>query len=136
MVVGQAKRGVLVELGSTEVLLPRARYGAAGDRIEELGYGDPLTVEVVADPSQPGGTSLSRVAIERSVRQPRPVDGELRRSDAGVVVVPADGSVPIPVVLLDRSTIDVGLLVGTVDRWWVGAPHRDVRFVVLDDDAR
>lgn len=133
MVVGQAKRGVLVELGAAELLLPRSKYASATDRIEEMGYGDALTVEVVADPGQPGGAGLSRVGIERSVRQPRPIEGELRRDDAGVLLAPSDGSASIPVVLLDRGAVEVGLLVGTSDQWMVGAPHRDRRFVVLDD---
>ena len=130
MVVAQAKKGVLVELGGTELLLARARYGAAADRIEALGYGDALTVEVVADPGQSGGAGLSRVAIERSVRQPRQIEGELRRRGFDLLLAPSDGSPPYPVVVLDRAEVED--LVGTVGRWFVGAPHRGVRFVVVE----
>ncbi|CAN5429183.1 hypothetical protein BH10ACT1_BH10ACT1_16340 [soil metagenome] len=129
-IVGQAKRGVLVELGAVEVLLPRSRYGAASDRIEEAGYGDALTVEVVAEPGQPGGTGLSRVGIERSLRQPRAIAGTIRRQGLGFELVPADGAAAFAVVLLDRFAAEE--LVGRPGDWLVGAPHRDVRFVLVD----
>lgn len=129
-VVGQAKRGVMVELGSTEVLLPRARYGAGADRLEGAGYGDAVTVEVVADPSSPGGSGLSRVGIERSLRQPRPIEGTLRRKGLAFELIPADGSAGFDVVLLDRFQAEG--LVGRVATWSVGAPHRGVRFVLTD----
>ena len=125
MIVGQAKRGVMVELGSTEILLARPKYGAASDRIEESGYGDPLTVEVVAAPDQPGGTGLTRVGIERSFRQPRTIDGQLRREGAGFALVPADGSTPFAVLVLDR--LDPDGLVGVPRAWSVGAPYRGIR---------
>ncbi|WP_421120155.1 hypothetical protein ACE2AJ_02080 [Aquihabitans daechungensis] len=127
MIVGQAKKGVMVELGSTEILLPRAKYGAAADRIEESMYGDALTVEVVAD-QQSGGVGLTRVGIERSLRQPREIAGRLRREGAGFVLVPDDGSGPIDVVVLDRTDVDD--LVGDRTSWMVGATYRDRRFVV------
>lgn len=127
MVVSQAKRGVLVELGAAEVLLPRARYGTAADQIEAAGYGDALTVEVVAD-AGPAGTGLSRVGIERSLRQPRPIVGRLERAGSGLALVPSDGSSTIPVVVLDVREPDA--LVGTEGTWSVGAPYRDLRFVV------
>ena len=126
MVVGQGKKGVLVELGGAELPMARSRYGAAADRIEALGYGDALTVEVVADAG--GGTGLCRVAIERSVRQPREIEGVLRRRGADVELVPADGSSPFVVVLLDRVASAAEL--DRAGTWLVGAPHRGVRFVL------
>ncbi|QXC61919.1 hypothetical protein KSP35_03590 [Aquihabitans sp. G128] len=119
-----------VELGGAELLLARSRWGAAADQIEAMGYGDALTVEVVADPG--GGTGLSRVAIERSVRQPRAIEGELRRAGPDLELVPADGSPPFTVVLLDRFAVEAEALAGRSGSWAVGAPHRAVRFVVAD----
>jgi hypothetical protein len=133
MIVGQAKRGVLVELGASELLLPRSRFGAAGDRIEEATYGEPLTVEVVAEPGRPDATGLSRVGIERSVRQPRAIEGRLRRQGAGFELVPADGSEPFVVVLLDRA--DPEAVLGVERSWAVGAPYRDRRFVLPEVDG-
>lgn len=130
MIVGEAKRGVLLELGASELVLPRSRFGAASDRIEEATYGDALTVEVIADPGRPGGVGLSRIGIERSIRQPRPIDGRLRRQGAGFELVPADGAEPIAVVLLDRA--DPETVVGDERTWAVGAPYRDRRFVLSD----
>ncbi|MGN6693070.1 MAG: hypothetical protein ACTHN0_02750 [Aquihabitans sp.] len=126
MVVGEAKKGVLVELGSHELLLPRSRYGAAGDRIEEAGYGTPLTVEVVAGPGG-DGVGLSRVSIERSFRQPRLMEGTLRRAGSGFVLAPGEGAQPFAVLVLDRLAPDE--LVGTERPWLVGAPYRDLRMV-------
>jgi hypothetical protein len=133
VVLGEAKRGVLVELGAVELVLPRSRYGAAADRIEGASYGAALTVEVVADPSGPGGVGLSRVGIERSVRQPRAIDGRLRRQGAGIELVPADGGDPFEVVLLDRAEPEVAA--GAEGTWSVGAPYRGRRFVVADLDG-
>jgi hypothetical protein len=130
MIVGQAKKGVMVELGSSEILLPRTKYGAAADRIEEAMYGDALTVEVVADQSGPSGIGLTRVGIERSLRQPRSIDGRLERSGSGFRLVPSDGSDPFAVVVLDQADPDA--LVGTNLAWHVGAPHRDQRFAFLE----
>lgn len=130
MVVGQAKKGVLVELRGTELLLGRARYGAAAGRIEEAMYGDGLTVEVVADPGAPGGTALSRVGIERSVRQPRRMEGTLVRDGSSFTLVPSDGAPPFPVEVLDDR--EPARLLGRASWWAVGAPYRDRRFVVLD----
>jgi len=127
MIVGQAKKGVMVELGATELLLPRAKYGAAADRIEESMYGDALTVEVVAD-QQSGGVGLTRVGIERSLRQPREIAGRLRREGAGFVLVPDDGSEPIDVVVVDHADVDE--LVGDTATWLIGATYRDRRFVI------
>ncbi len=127
MIVGQAKKGVMVELGSTELLLPRAKYGAAADRIEESMYGDALTVEVVAD-QQSGGVGLTRVGIERSLRQPRPITGRIRREGAGFVLVPDDRSGPMDIVVLDRTDADD--LIGEVRPWLVGATYRGRRFAV------
>jgi hypothetical protein len=132
-IVGEAKRGVLVELGASELVLPRSRYGAASDRIEGASYGDALTVEVVADPSGPGGVGLSRVGIERSIRQPRAIDGRLRRQGAGFELVPSDGGDPFAVVLLDRAEPEA--VAGAEATWSVGAPYRDRRFVVADADG-
>ena len=126
-IVGQAKRGVMVDIGSIEIVLPRSKFGAAADRIEGSGYGDALTVEVVADPSGPGGVGLTRVGIERSLRQPRPIDGRLERRGSGCVLTPSDGSPSFPVVVLDRSDLDA--IAGGAATWLVGAPHRNVRFV-------
>lgn len=126
MVVGEAKKGVLVELGSTELLLARSRWGAASDRIAEAGYGDALTVEVVADPGGEG-TALDRVGIERSIRQPRAIDGTLRRQGSGFELCPADGSTAFAVIVLDRLQPDS--LVGDERSWSVGAPHRAIRLV-------
>lgn len=129
MIVGQAKKGVMVELGSVEVLLPRSRYGAASDRIEEAGFGDALTVEVVAD-AGPGGIGLTRIGIERSLRQPRPIPGALRRQGRGLALVPDDGTGAFAVVVLDRA--DPDSLTGAVRTWLVGAAHRGVRFVLAE----
>jgi len=126
MVVGEAKKGVLVELGSIELLLPRPRYGAAADQIEAAGYGAALTVEVVAA-SDGSGVALTRVPIERSLRQPRAVDGTLQRSGTGFLLVPSDGSPSFAALVLDRLAPDD--LVGTERRWLVGAPHRGLRLV-------
>ena len=115
IVVGQAKKGVLVELGSTELLLPRSKYGSAGDWIEDAGYGAAVTVEVVADPGTAGGTGLTRVGIERSLRQPRPIDGRIERAGGGWRLVPADGTAAFPVVLLDH--LDPDGLARTTTRW-------------------
>lgn len=125
MVVGEAKKGVLVELGSVELLLPRSRFGTSGDLLGEAGYGTAVTVEVVATPE--GGTALTRVGIDKSIRQPRTIVGTLRRSGAGFDLVPADGAERFAVVVLDRLTPDD--LVGTERPWLVGAPHRDLRLI-------
>jgi hypothetical protein len=130
--VGEAKRGVLVELGTKELLLPRSRFGAAADRIEGAGYGDALTVEVVAAPDQPGGVALTRVGIERSIRQPRTMEGVLRRQGAGFELRPSDGSPPFAAVVLDH--VDPGHLLGADRSWWVGAPHRGVRLLLTPGD--
>lgn len=127
MVVGEAKKGVLVELGAAELLLARSRYGASVDQIEQGGFGAPLTVEVVAAPDHPGGSALTRVGIDRSFRQPRRIEGALRRQGSGFVLVPADGSAAFAVVVLDR--LDPDALVGASRSWSVGAPHRDLRLV-------
>lgn len=127
MVVGEAKKGVLVELGAVELLLPRSRFGAATDQIADAGYGTALTVEVVTDAGPGSGTTLSRVGIERSTRQPRPIDGALRRKGTGFELVPADGAPAFAVLVLDR--LDPDALVGPVRSWSVGAPHRGLRLV-------
>ncbi|MCU1369079.1 MAG: hypothetical protein JWO77_273 [Ilumatobacteraceae bacterium] len=127
MFVGTAKKGVLVELGTTELLLARSRFGAASDRIEAAGYGDALTVEVVEAPDAPGGTALSRVGIERSIRQSRVIHGALHRKGSGFELRPADGSAPFAALVLDR--LDPDALVGTDRPWSVGAPYRDIRMI-------
>lgn len=127
MVVGEAKKGVLIELGSTEMLLARNRWGAASDRIEAAGYGDALTVEVIAAPDQPAGTALTRVGIERSFRQPRTIDGALHRQGGGFELRPADGSAAFAALVRDR--LDPDSLVGEERSWAVGARHRDVRLI-------
>jgi hypothetical protein len=126
-IVGEAKKGVLVELGSTELLLPRSRYGSAADWIDDAGYGAAVTVEVVADPGAPRGTGLTRVGIERSLRQPRTIDGRLERAGGGWRLVPADATPAFPVVPLDH--LDPDALARTTTRWQVGAVYRDSRFV-------
>lgn len=131
MITSQAKRGVVVEVGSRELLLPRSRFGPAVDRIEACGYGDPLTVEVVADPGLKDGVGLTRLGIERSIRQPRAIEGTIDRDGRGFALRPADGSASFPVVLLDRFEVDH--LLGAEATWLVGAPHRDRRFVLADD---
>lgn len=127
-IVGQAKKGVMVELGSTELLLPRSKYGAVADRIEEALYGDALTVEVVADPTHQSKVGLTRVGIERALRQPRPIEGRLARDGAGFVLTPADGSEPFAAFPVD--TFDPDDLCQTTTSWLVSAPHRDRRFVL------
>ena len=127
MVVGQAKKGVLVELGSQELLLPRSRYGAAATQIEEAGYGLPLTVEVVDGSGPEAPLGLSRVAIERSIRQPREIDGELHQAGRGFHLAPVDGSAAFAVLVLDR--LDPEALVGHPRAWSVGAPYRAVRLI-------
>jgi hypothetical protein len=131
MVVGTAKRGVQVEVGATERVLARTRYGAAAGRIDSMGYGDALTLEVVADPDQPGGVALSRVGIERSIRQAREIDGVLARSGTGFELRPADGSAAFAVVVLD--VLDPGSLLGGEQRWSVGAPYRGLRLIEPSD---
>ena len=121
----------MVELGATEVLLARSRFGAAADQIEAAGYGDPLTVEVVADAASPGGIALSRVGIERSLRQPRAMGGRLARDGAAFTLVPLDGAPPLVVFPLDR--LASAPLDPAVDRWLVGAVYRDRRFVLPDE---
>ena len=120
----------MVELGATEVLLARSRFGAAADQIEGAGYGDPLTVEVVADATSPGAIGLSRVGIERSLRQPRSMSGRLARDGAAFTLVSLDGVPPLVVFPLDRFTSEP--LDPSVDRWLVGAVYRDRRFVLPD----
>lgn len=131
MVVGQAKKGVLVDVRGTELLLARARFGAAAAQIEEAMYGDGLTIEVVADPGAPGGSALSRVGIERSVRQPRRIEGILVRDGSSFRLAPSDGSSPFAVEVLDH--LEPTRLLGRQAAWAVGAPYRDRRFVVLDE---
>jgi hypothetical protein len=125
MVVGEAKKGVLVELGAAELLLPRSRFGASGDQLADAGYGTPVTVEVVATPE--GGTALTRVPIDRSVRQPRSIDGTMRRAGPGFVLAPSDDSPAFAVLVLDRLALDE--LAGTERSWRVGAPHRGLRLI-------
>jgi hypothetical protein len=125
MVVGEAKKGVLVELGSIELLLPRSRFGTSGDRLVEAGYGAAVTAEVVATPE--GGTALTRVGIDKSVRQPRPIEGVLRRQGSGLELVPLDGSAAFAVLVLDR--LDPDALVGPPRTWEVGAPYRGIRLI-------
>lgn len=127
MVVGEAKKGVRIELGSTELLLPRSRWGAASDRIAEATYGTAVTVEIIEAPDQAGGTALSRVALDRSIRQPRRMDGQLRRRGSGFELVPADGSSAFRALVLDR--LDPDSLVGGPRSWLVGALYRDLRLV-------
>lgn len=131
IVVGQAKRGVQVEVDGIELLLPRPRYGAAADRIEGASYGTPLTVEVVAEPTAPGGIGLSRIGIERSVRQPRALPGQIRRRGAGFELVPEGEAEPFVVILLDRA--DPEAFEGRAGTWMVGAPHRGLRMVLVDE---
>lgn len=130
IVVSQAKRGVVVELGAREMLLPRTRYGTAADHIEGVGYGDALTVEVVADPGRPGGIGLSRIGIERSLRQPRAIEGIVRRCGAVLELAASDGVAPVAVVIVDQQ--DVEGLLGTTRRWLVGSSFRDLRFLLVD----
>ena len=132
VIVGQAKKGVLIELGSTELLLPRSKYGSAGDWIEEAGYGAAVTVEVVADPGTTGGTGLTRVGIERSLRQPRGIDGRIERAGGGWRLIPADGTPALPVIVLDH--LDPDDLARTTTRWDVGAAYRDDHRFVLPAD--
>ena len=127
MVVGTAKRGVQVEVGATERVLARTRYGAAAGRIDAMGYGEALTLEVVAAPDQPGGVALSRVGIERSIRQAREIDGVLARRGAGFELRPSDGSPAFAAMVLD--VLDPGPLLGGERRWSVGAPYRGLRLI-------
>lgn len=129
--VGHTRKGVMIELGATEALLPRARYGAAADRLEDAMFGEAVTVEVVADHGHPSGIGLSRIPIERSLRQPRSIDGRLVRSGAGLELVPADGSSSFAVVVVDRHQTEE--LADTDGTWLVGAPHGGCRLVL---DAR
>ncbi|WP_426572805.1 hypothetical protein [Aquihabitans sp. McL0605] len=125
MVVGLVKRGVTVELGSAEGQLDRSRYGAA-DQLDEAVYGDALTVEVISN--EGGQIGLSRVAIDRSLRQPRPRSGRLEHRDGGLVLVPADGAEPFPVVVLDCR--DPSALERQDRTWLVGAPVKGRQFVL------
>lgn len=130
MVVGHVKKGVVVELGSTELVLARSRVGTSVDRIEGSSYGDAFTVEVAADPERRGGLALTRVGIDRSLRQPRPIEGRLRREGAGFMLAPADGSPAFAAFVLDR--LDPDSFDGVSTAWLVGAPYRDLRFVQPD----
>ncbi len=128
MFVGEVKRGVTIEIGSIEAFLPKSRFGAA-DRLDEAMYGDPLTVEVVTNDA--GRIELSRVAIDRSMRQPRERVGSIERRDGGVVLVPADGGDTLPVIVLDRT--DITALERTSRSWLVGAPLKGHQFVLPAD---
>lgn len=126
--VGQVKKGALVELGELELVLPRSRFGAAADLIDAASYGDPLTVEVVAEPSHKPPIGLTRLGIERSVRQPRGIDGRIERVGQRFVLHPDDRSPAFDVVVLDHPSPEV--LHGASGRWQVGAPHRGCRLVI------
>ena len=127
MVVGTARKGVLVEIGGVELLLPRSRWGAAADRLEGASYGMAVTLEVVAGaPGSP--VSLSRLGVERSVRQPRAIEGRFRDLDGGRFE-PADGSGPFAARILDRLGDGVGALDGRQGAWEVGAPLLGVRLI-------
>lgn len=132
-VVGQARKGVTVQVGGAELLLPRSRWGAAVDRLEDAMYGDAVTVEVVAAGGGDGPAGLSRVAIERSVRQPRAIEGRMRVSATACTLEPAGGSSPFAVHLLD--VVDPARFHDRTGTWLVGAPLLGVRFVVPDGDG-
>ena len=127
MVVGTARKGVLVEVGAVELLLPRSRWGAAVDRLEGAGYGMAVTLEVVAgaDGTQ---VTLSRLGVERSIRQPRTIDGRFRALDGGRFE-PADGSAPFAARILDQLEGGIGPLDGREGTWEVGAPLLGVRLI-------
>lgn len=131
-VVGQARKGVMVQVRGAELLLPRSRWGAATDRLEDAMYGDAVTVEVVAGGGD-GPAGLSRVAIERSVRQPRAIDGRLQVAGAACTLEPADGSTAFAVHLLDVS--DPSRFHDRIGTWLVGAPLLGVRFVTPEGGA-
>lgn len=134
-VVGQARKGVIVQVGGAELLLPRSRWGAAVDRLEEAMFGDAVTVEVVAAAGGDGPAGLTRVAIERSVRQPRAIDGRLRVAGAACTLEPVDGSSPFAVHLLD--VVDLVRFHDRSGTWLVGAPLLGVRLVTPEgDDGR
>jgi len=86
-----------------------------------------VTVEVVDAAGGAGGRALDRVGIDRSIRQPRPITGTLRRMGSGFVLEPADGAEPFAVFVLDR--LDPDALAGTERHWLVGAPYRNLRFI-------
>lgn len=130
-VVGQARKGITVQVGGAELLLPRSRWGAAVDRLEGAMYGDAVTVEVVAGGGG-GPAGLSRVAIERSIRQPRAFEGRMRVAGAACTLEPVDGSAPFAVHLLDVS--DPTPFHGRSGTWLVGAPLLGVRFVLPEAD--
>jgi hypothetical protein len=133
-VVGQVRKGVTVQVGGAELLLPRSRWGAAVDRLEGAMFGDPVTVEVVAGGGGDGPSGLSRVAIERTVRQPRAIDGRMRVAGAVCTLEPVDGSTPFAVHLLDVA--DASRFHDRTGTWFVGAPLLGVRFVTLEGDDR
>ncbi len=125
MVVGQARKGVLLEVAGSEILLARSRWGAAADLLADAMYGQAVTVEVVAGaPGQP--VSLTRVGIERSLRQPRLIEGRFRLTDGGVFE-PADGTAPFAARILDQ--LDASPFDARAGVWSVGAPLLGVRLV-------
>lgn len=133
MVVASARKGVVVEVGGVELLLPRARWGAAVDRLDDAGYGMAVTLEVVgAAPGSP--PVLSRIGVERSIRQPRTIEGCYRAAGGGRFE-PADGSTPFSAHVLDRLDGDVAALEGQARRWEVGAPLLGVRLIAPVDEG-
>lgn len=127
-VVGQVRKGVLVEVGGTELLLPRSRWGVAADLLADAMYGQAVTVEVVAGaPGQPVG--ITRVGVERSLRQPRLMEGTFHLADGGRFE-PADGSARFAARLLDQldPSAGAGAAAGPA-AWLVGAPFLGIRLI-------
>lgn len=127
VVIGQAKRGVSLDLGGVDVVLERVRYGAAS-WIDDATYGTPLTVEVVEGRMGAVGPAVSRVGVERALRQPRSIAGTLGRSGGAWALVPSDGAAALPALVIDRLHLDD--LDGRSGTWSVGAVHRGVRLVL------
>lgn len=136
IVVAQARKGVLVEVGGRELLLARTRWGAAADDLADASYGHPITVEVVAAGGGAGGAAggslaLTRIGVERSLRQPRTIEATFQLTDGGVLV-PLDGSDRFAARLLDE--VDPGRFDGRQGSWAVGAPLLGVRLIALQVD--
>ncbi len=124
----------MVDVGGLDLLLPRSRWGAAVDRLEAVGYGDAVSVEVVAG----GGDGPPRRSVPRRRSSVRSASrgrstGVLRVAGAACTLEPVDGAEPFAVHLLDVA--DPSGYHGRTGPWPVGAPLLGVRVVVIDGEG-